>query len=270
MEESAIGPAVSHHTINGKPMKILIRGASGYIGAILRGIFANDEVTLLSRKRITPSRNEKWFISGNLQDEGWWNSLPADSIFDVVFHLAEPVKENVTDKTKQIIINEHVIFISYFANKSTKVIYPLSAYAYDKKLSSSNRAYAEIKRGVYAQLNDNKNVSFPIIHPICDSGYGLGKLIRMEKQIPLINIMCSIESTIPILKLEHLTRIFSDPISMPHGRFDVFSEILTIKDIFKDETRANAFLISKAVFYTLMFLRFVPSIGLLIDGRHID
>ena len=251
-------------------MKILITGASGYIGTILREIFANDAVTLLSRRTITPSRNEKWLISGNLQDAGWWNSLPTDSIFDVVFHLAEPVKETVDDKTKQKIINEHVRFISHFTTKSTKVIYPLTAYLYDSKLSSSNRTYTEIKYGVYSQLNGNRNVSFPIIHPVCDSAHGLGKLIQMEKRLPWINALSTFESTIPILRLEYLKQIFADPISMAHGRFDIFSEILAIKDIFKDETRINVFLLSRAIFYGLMLLTFVPSFNLLIEGRHID
>jgi hypothetical protein len=262
--------AVSHHTTDQKPMKILITGASGYIGTVLREIFVNEEVTLLSRTPITLSRDEKWLISGNLQDAGWWNSLPTDSSFDVVFHLAELVKENVNEEVRKQIINEHVIFISHFANQGAKVVYPLTAYLYDKKLSSSNRAYAGIKRGVWDRLNSNRNISFPIIHPICDSALGLGKLIQTEKRFPLINTMCAFDSTIPTLRLEYLKQIFADPISMAHGQFDVYSEVLAIKDIFKDRARANVFLLSKAIYYTLKFLRFVPSFNLLIGGRHID
>lgn len=251
-------------------MKILITGASGYIGTILRGIFANEEVTLLSRRLIAPSKNEQWFVSRDLQDERWWNSLPADSVFDVVFHLAELVKANVNNKVKQKIIDNHIRFIDYFTAKGAKVIYPLTAYLYDGALSSSNAIYAEIKYAVYSHLHGNRKVSFPIIHPICDSGHGLGKLIQMERQFPWVNTMSTFQATIPVLRLAYLKQTLADPISMPYGQFDIFSEIRAIKDIFHNEARINIFLLSRAIFYVLAPLRFVPSFNLLIKGRQIN
>lgn len=251
-------------------MKVLITGASGYIGTILRDIFAHDDVTLLSRTTITPHDNEQWFASGNLQDNGWWSSLPIERSYDVVFHLAEPVKEKLGNRIKQEIVNGHVEFIRHFTAKGAKVIYPLTAYLYDRKLSLSKRVYAEIKLDVYRRLIDNKHVSFPIIHPICDSGFGLGKIIKMEKHIPSINIMCAFYSTIPILRLQRLIEIFSDPSSMAHGRVDIYSDIPSVKDIFGDARRANVFLLSRAIYCFMKPLTFVSSIALLLQGRHID
>ncbi len=251
-------------------MNILITGASGYIGTLLRQVFASDEVTLLSRRRIAPGKNERWFVSGNLQDGRWWQSLPADANFDVIFHLAEPVKENVTDEVRQSIIEDHVSFISQFTNKGAKVIYPLTAYLYDKGLSRSNAIYTEIKRAVYRHLNDNPRVSFPIIHPICDSGHGLGRLIQAEKRIPFVNILCAFEATIPVLRIAHLRQVLVDPNSLTHGRVDIYSEILAIKRLFNDDARANVLALSGALRRLLMFLSFVPSFHLLVKGRHID
>ena len=251
-------------------MNILITGASGYIGTMLRQVFATDEVSLLSRRRIAPGENEEWFPSGNVQDAGWWNALPPDSHFDVIFHLAEPVKESVNSKVMQNIMDGHVSFISHFTNKGAKLIYPLTAYLYDRRLSRSDTSYAEIKRGVYGRQKDNTKVSFPIIHPICDSGHGLGRLIQTEKRIPFVNIMCAFESTIPVLRLAHLRQVFADPNSLTHGRVDIFSEILAIKRLFNDDARVNVFGLSRALRHVLTFLRFVPSFNLLVQGRTID
>jgi len=237
---------------------------------MLRQIFANNEVSLLSRQRIAPGKNEEWFPSGNVQDPGWWNALSPDSNFEVIFHLAEPVKESINSKVMQNIMDGHVSFISHFTNKGAKLIYPLTAYLYDTRLSRSDTSYAEIKRGVYRQIKDNTSVSFPIIHPICDSGHGLGRLIQNEKRIPFVNIMCAFESTIPVLELEHLRQVFADPNSLTHERLDVFSEILAIKQLFKDDARANVFWLSRTLRHVLTFLRFVPSFNLLVKGRHID
>ena len=251
-------------------MKILITGASGYIGTLLRQIFANDEVTLLSRRRIAPGKNEEWFPSGNVQDAGWWHALSPDRNFEVIFHLAEPVKESVNSKVMQNIMDGHVSFISHFTNKGAKLIYPLTAYLYDRRLSRSDTSYAEIKRGVYRRLKDNTGVSFPIIHPIRDSGHGLGRLIQTEKQIPFLNILCAFEATIPVLRLGHLRQIFADPNSLTHRRLDVYSEILAIRQLFNDDARANVFGLSRALRHVLTFLRFVPSFNLLVQGRTIN
>ena len=261
---------MSRRTPQRKPMNILITGASGYIGTLLRQTFANDEVTLLSRRRLAPGKNEAWFPSGNVQDADWWNALPADRHFDVILHLAEPVKENVNDQVMQNIMDGHVSFISHFTNKGVKLIYPLTAYLYDRRLSRSNAGYAEIKRGVYRRLKDNAKVSFPIIHPICDSGHGLGRLIQAEKRIPFINILCAFEATIPVLILGHLRQVFANPDSMAPGRFDVFSETLAIRQLFKDDARANVFVLSRALCRVLTFLSVVPGFKLLVQGRTID
>lgn len=251
-------------------MNILITGASGFVGTMLRQVFANDEVTLLSRRRIAPNRNEKWLISGHVQDPDWWNALPPDRHFDVIFHLAEPVKEDVTDKVRQRIVEDHVSFISHFTNKGAKVIYPLTAYLYDEWVSRSNAIYTDIKRAVYQRLKDNPRVSFPIIHPICDSGHGLGRLIQAEKRIPFINILCAFEATIPVLRLAHLRQVFADPNSMASGRLDVSSETLAIKQLFKDNARIDVVALSRALRHVLALLSFVPSVKLLVHGRHID
>lgn len=251
-------------------MDILITGASGFIGTMLRQVFTNDEVTLLSRRRIAPGKNEKWFISGNIHDPDWWNALPTDSHFDVIFHLAEPVKENVTDEVRQRIIEDHVSFISYFTNKGAKVIYPLTAYLYDKRLSRSNAIYSGIKRAAYRQLKDNPRVSFPIIHPICNAGHGLGRLIQAEKRIPFINVLCAFEATIPVVRVAHLRQVFADPNSMASGRLDVFSEILAINQLFKDDARVNVFALSRALRQVLAFLPLIPDFNLLVKGRYIN
>lgn len=251
-------------------MNILITGASGFVGTMLRQVFTDDEVTLLSRRRIAPAKNEKWFISGNVQDPDWWNALPPDSHFDVIFHLAEPVKENVTDEVRQSIIENHVRFVSQFTNEGAKVIYPLTAYLYDRQLSRSNAIYAEIKRGVYGRLKANARVSFPIIHPICDAGHGLGQLIQAEKRIPFINILCAFEATIPVSRLAHLRQVFADPNSMASGRLDVSSETPAIMQLFKDDARIDVVALSRALRHLLALLSFVPSVKLLVHGRHID
>ncbi len=251
-------------------MNILITGASGYIGTLLRELFADDEVSLLSRRRLAPARNEAWFPSGNIQDVGWWNALPADRHFDVIFHLADAVKENVNDEAGQDVIEGHVRFISQFAEKGAKLIYPLTAYLYDRRLSRSNAGYAKIKRGVYRRLKDNPNVSFPVIHPVCDSGHGLGRLIQAEKRIPYVNILCDFEATMPVLSLGHLRQVFADPRSMAPGRLDVYSETLAMSQLFKDNARANIFALSRTLRQLLTLLSVVPGFNLLVYGRNID
>ncbi len=251
-------------------MKILITGASGFLGTMLRQLFGKDEVTLLSRKSIAPGRNERWFRSGDLRDSDWWAALPPGDHFDVIFHLAEQVKQNVDAASLQSIIGGHASFISHFADKGAKVIYPLTAYLYDRQLSRPNARYAEIKRGVYARLKDNAMVSFPIVHPICDSGHGLGRLIQAEKHIPFVNLMCTFESTMPVLRLAQLTQAFANPASVATGRFDVFSEIVAIKHLFNDDARSNVVPLSSAIRHALPLLRFVPGFNLLVKGRKID
>lgn len=251
-------------------MKILITGASGFIGTLLRQRFGKDEVTLLSRKSIAPGNNETWFMSGNIQDSGWWDALPPGGRFDVIFHLAESVKEKIDNEVLRTSIDGHVSFIRHFADRGAKVIYPLTAYLYDRRVSRSNARYAQIKREVYKRLKDNSKVSFPIVHPICDSGHGLGKLIQTEKRIPFVNLMCDFEATMPVLRLAHLMQTFANPDSVMSGRFDVFSEIVAIKHLFNDDARSNIVGLSRAIRYALRFLGFVPSFKLLIQGRCID
>ena len=251
-------------------MKILITGASGYIGTILRQVFANDEVTLLSRRPLAAGRNEKWFVSGNVQSEFWWNSLPPDRDIDVIFHLAEPVKEHFAGTVKNAVIEGHLAFINHFSAKGAKLVYPLTAYIYDGRLSRSNANYMEIKQAIYQRLKGNAKVSFPIIHPLSDSAQGLGRLIQLEKRVPLVNVMCAFEATIPVLRLEHLRQAFAEPGLMTPGRHDVYSEIAPIKQLFNDDARANIRVLSQALRFVLTLLSFVPSFSLLVNGRDID
>ena len=251
-------------------MRILITGASGYLGTTLRPLFANDDVSLLSRKPLSLCPNEQCFRSGNIQESGWWSSLSRESQFDAIFHLAEPVKVNIDIRTMQSIIDGHVEFMGHFSGAGATVIYPLTAYLYDRRLSRANATYAGIKRGVYERLKDHARVAFPVIHPIRDADQGLGRLIHIERRIPIVNMMCAFEATVPVLRLEHLRSIFADPKSIKPGRMDIFSEIVAMKHLFKDDQRANVIALSRAFRRLLMLLSTVQNFNLLVHGRKID
>lgn len=250
-------------------MKILITGASGLIGTVIRDVYKDCDVTLLSRSHMPTRHNEQWYQARNIGDGLWWSELPTHMVYDVVFHLAEPIKQTLDNSLLETVVEGHINFITRILENTSRLIYPLTAYLYDDNLSNRNRSYSEIKRRVFLSLSQNTKISFPVIHPLCDHGNGLNTLINIHRKIPYANIFCRFNAHLPVLRIEALKNYLSAPDSYPTGKSDLYTEQIPISDIFFCPDKTDIQSISSLLLYLMKIFDAIPTIRLLTCGRTI-
>jgi hypothetical protein len=250
--------------------KILITGGSGYIAQLIRNIYRDDFVTIWSRRAVTTNHNEIFHHSEDLKNVKWWQNPPIKDCFDVVFHLAEPVKTIISPSEIEAIINSHYQFLISAKKNSTICVYPLSAYMYDNKLSKSMQTYKSIKLGVYNKLQSQKQIKFPVIHPLIDGDRGISMLKKLEGHIPMVNIFAAFNAKIPILRVEDLKKEISQMSYASPKRYDIYSENIYIKDIFHSSSRFNIIFLSKIVYWLMSTVTSVYPFSLFISGRKIN
>lgn len=244
--------------------KILITGANGSIATLIRPLYQDYDVVLISRILVKNlSKNEVNIICPSLEEKRWWKSADKYKPFDQVLHLSEPVKKNVDI---DLISKSHIGFLRWACINSKHVTYPLTAYLYDENRGEDS--YVKIKKNVARNALQYENIYLPIVHPVIDFGSGLNRLKRLESKIPFINIFCSFYSNIKVVESKFLEKniISTDKF----GFFDIYSHSIQISELFKSVKRKDYYLISIFLKKFLILFSFIPSIAILLYGRAIN
>ncbi|MDA9648904.1 hypothetical protein N9T54_00655 [Alphaproteobacteria bacterium] len=243
---------------------ILITGASGTIATLIRPLYQDFDVVLISRRLLKNlSKNEINIICPSLEEKRWWKSLDKYKPFDQVLHFSEPVKKNVNI---ELISKSHIEFLKWACINSKHVTYPLTAYLYDDGRGVDS--YVEIKKKVARCTMQYDNIYLPIVHPVIDFGNGLNRLKCLESKIPFINIFCSFYSNIKVVESSFLGR--SITLNDKFGLFDIYSYSIEISELFKSGKRKDYYLISFFLRKFLILFSFIPSIAILLHGRDIN
>ena len=249
-------------------LNVMITGASGSLGSLFREFFSEHDLTLVSRSPLMTDQNENWIQAGDLLDANWWSNFAFSKKYDLVLHLAEPVKREIANDEIERVVNSHKHFIAKALEYSTRVLYPLTAYRYDSKLGNQSATYATIKERVFAENRHLKRISFPVFHPLIDYGKGIHSIIQLERKIPIVNIFCDFSAEMPVLCKNDLKNfLFS---TLNDGVTDVFSRIAPIATVFANQNRVNLHILSSLLKMFIGVFSFVPTINLLIRGRRID
>ena len=217
------------------------------------------------------NKNEDWIQSKDLNNVEWWSALSFDYKFDLVLHFAEPVKEKLDNGHIDKIVGSHVSFLRNLSNGKTILIYPLTAYFYDDLSYGSNYSYLTIKNKTFRSLSGYDNMLFPIFHPLIDYGAGLNKVVELFNKIPYVNVFCSFNSSMPILRKKSLCDFFLNVYYFKKcgATVDIYSEVIRIKSIFSKKNRLNIVLISNFFKKILKIFAFIPQVKLLLNGRRI-
>ena len=250
--------------------KVLITGASGFLGTLAREIFKDKQLTLISRSSIGIKKNEVWIKAEDLTDHEWWGMFNFDHKYDLILHFAEPVKNLLNKRSIDSVVQSHINFLSNASNLAAYAIYPLTAYCYDKTLSKRQFIYLQIKNRVSLSLRDDKNILLPIFHPLVDFGGGLSKLIALEKKIPFLNLFCSFNAQIPILKRKDLELFFVNLDHSNSNLLDIYSNTSHVSQLFYRKERFDLKFISVAFKFLCFLFFFLPQISLLVIGRKIN
>jgi hypothetical protein len=250
-------------------MKILITGASGKIGKIVRNLFSEHILHLYTRKYIELNPNEFWYASEDLINIDWWSNFYFIEYYDIIFHLAEPVKAIYSKSSFLKIVDSHSNFLILASNNSKKVVYPTTAYKYDKINLHHIQSYLEIKNSVIRKIVLVDNVVTPVIHPIIDLDSSLSKSILFSRKLPLFNYFSEFDSCLPILYSEDLNKYLLRIIDNDIKNEDVFSVIMKISLIYHDSDKINSKIISKATKFIIYILN-IPRLKILIVGRNIS
>ena len=250
--------------------KILITGASGSVAKIAREVYAEHEIELWSTKWLDHSSNEEIKQSANLVDSSWWENSPLTNSYDIIFHFAEPVKQKIGNNVVSKIEKSHVGFLAEAVKRCPVVVYPLTAYMLDNKLSGKTLQYRSIKQGVASCCGDGENVMLPIIHPIIDSGKGLNVIRKMVNRFPLINVFSEFKAELPVLYLDDLKKYLLTVESQKRGVINVYSCKKKICDLFKSRDRRDSVIVSLAVLRILEVLGSCNSVNILLKGRSVN
>jgi len=242
--------------------KILITGANGKMATLVREHYRNDCVYLTSRQRIDIiSDNEINIICESLEVYNWWRRVEDYAPFDKVLHFSEPVKNKNKDISS--IVRSHVAFLSWACKCSKHVVYPLTAYLYDK--TRINNPYVRIKKQTLKKVKKYKNISLPIVHPVIDLDGGIKRQIYVIAQIPVFNIFCNFNAKIPVVYTRDLIVELTN--STRTGVFDVYSAKLRVSEIFEQNKKINSSVISNTLKFLLIFFAYKSLINTLIYGR---
>lgn len=249
-------------------LNILITGANGNIAKVARDLFRSHKLILLSRTYCECSPNEIWIQSASLEFSEWWRTFSIGNQFDLVLHLAEPVRVAVPADDIPKIVESHTAFLETISSKAKIVLYPRTALIYDARLMTRDLSYIRIKNEVLRNVATLVNVVSPVIHPIVDSGPGLCKLIGYVKKFPMVNIFCAFNATIPVLCTADLRKellALNKRVNLQSG--DWYSYNKTVAEVFNNNHKLNVYIIGKFVHFVVSKLTFHPRISLLIFGR---
>jgi len=252
---------------NNQINKVLISGASGFLGTLSREIFYDKQLTLISRTIKDLKKNEVWIKGENLTNFEWWSAYVFEQDYDLVMHFAEPVKSYLDPVSVDRVIKSHLNFLSNASKIEAYVIYPLTAYCYDNFLSKKQITYLQIKNEVSSVFRDDINILLPIFHPLVDFGDGLKKLIYLEKKIPLVNLFCSFHAKILILKRRDLELFFLNLDYRNSGILDIYSKKIEVSQLFQSRKRIDLKLISIPFKFLCFLVSFLPQARLLLSGR---
>jgi hypothetical protein len=250
--------------------KILITGASGFIGQIIRNAYRGHYVEIWSRNYIDVYKNESYSQSQDLANTHWWENAPLREHYDIIFHLAEPVKENLCEKLVSNIIESHKNFLRLACQHATICIYPLTAYKYDLGLAKSSQSYLNIKNQVSKMFKLKTNIKLPIFHPIIDAGSGLNRLRLLEASIPYFNFFSDFNSKIPVLYVCDLIAYISSPEKYSMKMPDIYTKKIAINELFYKNNRINAYKASRIFRLILSLFSNYQTIRLLLNGRSIN
>lgn len=248
-------------------LNIMITGASGSLGTLFREFFSGHDLTLLARSPLKTGQNENWIQSGDLLDANWWAQFPFNQKYDLVLHLAEPVKREMTSDEIDRLVSSHSHFIAKALEHSARVLYPLTAYRYDSNLGKKSASYTTTKERVFAENRHLKGISFPVFHPLIDYGKGIHSIVQLEKKIPLINIFCDFTAEMPVLCKNDLKNFLFSTSS--DGLINVYSKITPISEVFANQNRSNLPILSRLLKMTVGIFSFISTFNLLLRGRRI-
>ena len=252
-------------------MKILVTGASGFIGRTLTESLENHELILWSRTQVSPGTRGEYSAAADLCRTEWWRNVEVPEDVDVVIHLAEPVKVKLSSDALASVVSSHRAFLENACDRARLVIYPNTAYRYDRRVSTANRQYLAIKTEVVRSLSTRNNFISPVIHPIVDSGGGaLARLIRGQHRLPCFNIFCAFNARLPVLTKPVLISSFKRQLgssrSIDPDWYDGYS---TIAELTARDDRRDLSTISNIFKWSLIPLSNVPMISTLTKGRAI-
>lgn len=249
-------------------MKILITGASGFIGKHLGNHLADHDLVLWSRTPPSAIHGIEYVESGDLANTGWWRDAKIPPDVDAVIHLAEPIKTKLSRTVAESVIESHCAFLTNACRSSRLVIYPDTAYRYDRRVKSANRTYLDIKRRVTGELSAHPSFISPVIHPLIDSGGALSRLQRQQRKVPLINPFSAFNARIPVLSIPELLVFFRDHIENGDTRImDWYGQIPTVCDLMAGEGRRDMVIPSQILRQCLGPLAGLPAVSILLNGR---
>lgn len=252
-------------------MKVLITGASGFIGRILSTGLAGHELVLWSRQSLPAVSGAEYSQSHDLRDVAWWRNVEIPQDVDVVIHLAEPVKLKLTPEVVDLIVSSHCSFLENACQTAQLVIYPNTAYRYDFEIGSANRPYLEIKTRVVREFASHPNFISPVIHPLIDSDGTLARLVREQARVPLLNPFAAFDANIPVLTVPDLLHWFRNQIENRDVRDeDWYSHIPTVGTLMAHPSRRDSITLSKFFRGCLRPFAKVPAVSILLNGRAVS
>ena len=163
-------------------------------------------------------------------------------------------------------VNAHLCFLDWACSVSPAVIYPLTAYLYDRKKQTSN--YVGIKKSVMQKTMGNEAMYFPVIHPLADAGQGLGSQIAFFKKFAPFNFFSAFNAKMYVLTSQDVNRIIS--FNEYESRiYDVYSDCLPISEIFVSDKKITLNWISYLLYQVCRLTPLTNSRDLIVHGRKI-
>lgn len=249
-------------------MKILITGASGRIGRLLIDHFIGHELVLWGRTRPVSDKGFETKSCNDLSNTKWWTEVQIPAGCDAIIHLAEPVKIDADETKIATIVNSHCSFIEKACKEKIVVIYPDTAYRYDRHLGKAARSYLKIKRSVVERMQSCEGFVSPVIHPLIDSDASLAKFLVLQRKVPFFNLFSAFDASLPILTTMKLKELFEAQIaSKTTVAADWYESKKTIANLTNMSSRIDARGLSLLFKFFLKPLSGNPTIQLLLKGR---